>query len=1154
MRKLLPFLMLLTLPAWAVTTLNLTNNIVLVRTPTNNAEPATKLYVDNIGGSGDALIGATNWIAVTGVQAAVDATFGTNWIGTTGKQAQVDSRFSTNWIATTGKQAAADSGFATNWIGSTGATVVVGHLFLTNWVATTGVQVSADATYSTNWIVTNTISADTSNGVMGVVDGQIATQVWSHTQYPLAVTNGQSTVTFGTITLTEGTISATNFVGNISYSNVTGAGTAITNNTGDFATPAQLTAATNGTSIRDQGYTDGASNNVLSLAAADASSKAQNASNGVLGVVTSIYETASAATTLGQNTSNGVLGVVTSIYETASSATALANNASNGAVQVSAASLNASSNALNTSITGHVAMTGTAVHGLGTASTHADTDFATSAQGTKADNAAVASVVLTQVWSQTQYPLAVTNGQVLANTAIAGTALTNGGPTYNWASNAYVWSTNDPFQDTNTVYQIITNAAVVTQRTSYVDVAAPASFTNPPASGYSRLAGQTVNGQSWLNMIQPDGSSYRVLRDSVFTAYDYTGETLSNGTVVAFTTNMTTTAHWLQKAQANSSLTMPAQGVVCGGDITNGASGNVMFFGRTPTNYLSADLAALPYGTPLYVSAANAGQLVSSVPVSPNNQQSIGYVNYNGAIDVRLGEDIQQVASSVFRTYQLWSSSNSIVMANAYAMRTLDYGSTGVGISTTAISSNGQLVSYCTLAAGLTLLKSGFYQCNPTMYRSTSGGDAISIGAEVYRRQTNGTMILLAATPAAAAQAIGSTALEYVFSLNVMNDTTMSTNDSVVLQFRTSKRGGSPTLYISTGYLNVPVPSTQFALQSDLTTLSNNLIAVDATQDASMSNALNSAANTRTVDVNYNSFSATNAMIFQCQQGITQTVAQATNYFTGFVGIGTNATTTALDVNGSATIRGGIIQTTTDSNNLTGSITIGTNSAAAMITLDSATSGSGATGKEMIRITRGGQAKGLRLKNYDDTPAGFVLEGEATSDTYTNWFTFLSFNANQRIGILTNKPTTPLDVWGNTTLRGSVVVVGGSATISNDVFITSNLTVSGIVSGAVYNAVCTPPVLNGYGSNDISTLTNCYYCLPTNTVTFALPSVATMASVNIRIDVDSNAQTLVWTSAKYPVIINTNTGMAVWYSDRVTPTWCDKSAGATNWVVSTSAR
>ena len=58
-----------------------------------------------------------------------------------------------------------------------------------------------------------------------------------------------------------------------------------------------------------------------------AQAMADNASNGVLGVVTSIYETASAATTLGNNVSNGVLGVVTSIYATASYVNGASNNA-----------------------------------------------------------------------------------------------------------------------------------------------------------------------------------------------------------------------------------------------------------------------------------------------------------------------------------------------------------------------------------------------------------------------------------------------------------------------------------------------------------------------------------------------------------------------------------------------------------------------------------------------------------------------------------------------------------------------------------------------------------------------------------------------------------------------------------------------------------
>jgi hypothetical protein len=182
--------------------------------------------------------------------------------------------------------------------------------------------------------------------------------------------------------------------------------------------------------------------------------------------------------------------------------------------------------------------------------------------------------------------------------------------------------------------------------------------------------------------------------------------------------------------------------------------------------------------------------------------------------------------STIFRTYQLWSASNSTIMANAKTMRTLDYGDTGVGVWTNTSVTNQQYMYYCSgpSGAGLTLLNNGLYQVSANMYKSGAGN--IKINSEIYIRQTNGTLTEIAVgTP----QSISTTPLEYFWYINITNKPIMNLTDSIVVGFKASDVTVTPDLLINGGYLNVPVPSSQFALKSDLDALSNSLINLNNT-------------------------------------------------------------------------------------------------------------------------------------------------------------------------------------------------------------------------------------------------------------------------------------------------------------------------------------
>jgi hypothetical protein len=179
-----------------------------------------------------------------------------------------------------------------------------------------------------------------------------------------------------------------------------------------------------------------------------------------------------------------------------------------------------------------------------------------------------------------------------------------------------------------------------------------------------------------------------------------------------------------------------------------------------------------------------------------------------------------QDSASTYRTWQFWSGSNSTILAGAKAMRTIDEGNPPApNLNTVTVNGNAQYITYCSKPIGVTSIKSGLYQVNATMYRSTIGADACSVSAEIYLRTALGVETELTAVSGTAAQTISGTSLEYIYSLNVISNYTTLATDSILLRFKTSAVGGAPvTLNIGQGFLSVPIPSTQFATKA--TTLS----------------------------------------------------------------------------------------------------------------------------------------------------------------------------------------------------------------------------------------------------------------------------------------------------------------------------------------------
>jgi hypothetical protein len=179
---------------------------------------------------------------------------------------------------------------------------------------------------------------------------------------------------------------------------------------------------------------------------------------------------------------------------------------------------------------------------------------------------------------------------------------------------------------------------------------------------------------------------------------------------------------------------------------------------------------------------------------------------------------LAQNQPDTFRTWHLWSASNSGFAPAYRLMRTLDYGSTGEGIWTNAAITNNQYVGYIDgeLGDGLTLYKGGsVFEFTPTMWATLGGSATLSASVEMYLRETNGVERELTPISGTEAQVITASALKYVYRWSFSNDVTKTATESPLIKFKLTKGGsGTVNFYISTGHLDIPTPSTAYTLQS----------------------------------------------------------------------------------------------------------------------------------------------------------------------------------------------------------------------------------------------------------------------------------------------------------------------------------------------------
>jgi hypothetical protein len=179
---------------------------------------------------------------------------------------------------------------------------------------------------------------------------------------------------------------------------------------------------------------------------------------------------------------------------------------------------------------------------------------------------------------------------------------------------------------------------------------------------------------------------------------------------------------------------------------------------------------------------------------------------------------LAQNQPDTFRTWNLWSASNSGFAPAYRLMKTLDYGSTGEGIWTNAAVTNKQYVGYIDgqFGDGITLYKGeSLFEFTPTMWATLGGSATLSASVEMYLRETNGVERELTPISGTESQVITASALKYIYRWSFANDVTKTATESPLIKFKLTKGGsGTVNFYISTGHLDVPTPSTAYTLQS----------------------------------------------------------------------------------------------------------------------------------------------------------------------------------------------------------------------------------------------------------------------------------------------------------------------------------------------------
>lgn len=334
---------------------------------------------------------------------------------------------------------------------------------------------------------------------------------------------------------------------------------------------------------------------------------------------------------------------------------------------------------------------------------------------------------------------------------------------------------------------------------AWIDANAYAGFrTNLLASAIPMLvfgsAGAEIGLTSWtgsdLTKVGWDGTPYTVHDDQTFLAgVNYLSPSGSGSGLTGITATQVGAVS-TNDARYLAAVTNGQTNVTLAGTIT-ATGGNVL------TN-----------GGPVAVLAA--GALQRSGDTATGELKGLDGTTSNSFVTLRQ----LQEAASIYKTWQFWPASNSTVLAGAKAMRTIDEGAPPSGSWTNSIPSNNHYTVFCSKPLGTTSFKSGLWQVNVTMRRTSGGGDALSESVEFYTRGTNGVEVEITPVTGTQPQVLGATDLEYIYTLNVTNNQSTLATDSFLVKFKSSGRSGAPSLIISSGFVSVPIPSTQYPIEA----------------------------------------------------------------------------------------------------------------------------------------------------------------------------------------------------------------------------------------------------------------------------------------------------------------------------------------------------
>jgi hypothetical protein len=256
----------------------------------------------------------------------------------------------------------------------------------------------------------------------------------------------------------------------------------------------------------------------------------------------------------------------------------------------------------------------------------------------------------------------------------------------------------------------------------------------------------------------------------------------------------------------------------------------------SPSDYLSVWSTNLD--GPVIRFVTDGSIILSYSPTITNFENSIhGHSNNasGGAFTAYLAADITtsngvinyaNSAGAFGQTWYVWGSSNSVVTnslgTNYKVMQRADVPMTTTIVTNAYVNpANADYIGSVITAipCGLGDLKPGNYISASYIWRTSGGGDAVTLTPEYYIRTNllfnGGEREIAVGNPIT----IDATPKEWLQSVQITTNVVLSPTNYLVRKYKVSGKGGTPTVYFSSqggrpAYITVPIPSSAFVLKS----------------------------------------------------------------------------------------------------------------------------------------------------------------------------------------------------------------------------------------------------------------------------------------------------------------------------------------------------